>query len=224
MTVEEITSAVYNDVEAGLVGIHSNPTISMEQLEDEVVAERERIILEWWKKGILQKGDLLTAINCVVVDCKDPAKCCNNEAGYSEKHFEIPQTIAGIGDDSIYWIGSADRKQQYRVFYSPVQVKYGKYKKRNSNKPYVYIERTPNENGMYDGWIFGLPFVKTIAIIGIFRDPRQLQKIGCSGDCDNNGGDLGSLSMEVKDRLTKTKLYYYRQALQPPHRNDQTSR
>lgn len=47
MTVEEITSAVYNDIEAGLVGIHSNPTISMEQLEDEVVAERERVILEW---------------------------------------------------------------------------------------------------------------------------------------------------------------------------------
>lgn len=47
MTVEEITSAVYNDIEAGLVGIHSNPTISMEQLEDEVVSERERVILEW---------------------------------------------------------------------------------------------------------------------------------------------------------------------------------
>lgn len=46
MTVEEIASAVYNDVESGLVGIHSNPTISMEQLEDEVVATREAVILE----------------------------------------------------------------------------------------------------------------------------------------------------------------------------------
>lgn len=47
MTIEQIASAVYNDVEAGLVGIHSNPTMDMEQLEDEVVAERERVILEW---------------------------------------------------------------------------------------------------------------------------------------------------------------------------------
>lgn len=46
MTIDEISSAVYNDVEAGLVGTHSNPTMSMEQLEDEVVAERERVILE----------------------------------------------------------------------------------------------------------------------------------------------------------------------------------
>jgi hypothetical protein len=46
MTIEEIASAVYNDVESGLVGMHSNPTMSLEQLEDEVVAERERVILE----------------------------------------------------------------------------------------------------------------------------------------------------------------------------------
>lgn len=224
MTIEQIASAVYNDIEAGLVGIHSNPTLSMEQLEDEIVAERERVILEWWKKGILQKGDLLTAINCINVDCDNPTKCCNNAAGYSEKHFEIPQTIAGLGEDSIYWIGSADRKQQFSTYYTPVQASYHKYNKRKANRPYVYIERTPNKNGMYDGWIFNLPFVKTISVIGIFKDPRQLEKLGCDGNCDNNNGDFGSLSMEVKDRLTKSKLYYYRQALQSPHRNDQTAR
>ena len=118
MTIEQIASAVINDVEAGIVGLHENITLSQEQIEDEVVAKRESTILQWWKRGILQKGDLLMAINCVVVDCKDPSKCCNNDAGYSEKHFEIPQTIAGLGDDSIYWIGSADRKQQYSIYYS----------------------------------------------------------------------------------------------------------
>lgn len=46
MTIEQIASAVYNDVISGLVGINSNPTLSMDQLEDEVVAERERVILE----------------------------------------------------------------------------------------------------------------------------------------------------------------------------------
>lgn len=224
MTIEQIASAVYNDVMSAFAGANSNPVMDMDQLEDEVVAERERLILEWWKKGILQKGDLLTSINCIEVSCEDPSKCCNNTAGYSEKHFEIPQTIAGLGDDSIYWIGSADRKQQFSIYYSPVQASYHKYSKRRARKPYVYIERTPNKNGMYDGWIFNLPFVKTISIIGIFRDPRQLEKLGCDGNCDNSNGDFGSLTMDVKDRLTKEKLYFYRQALQPPHRNDQTSR
>jgi hypothetical protein len=46
MTIEEIASAVYNDVESALAGAHSNPVLDMTQLEDEVVAERERVILE----------------------------------------------------------------------------------------------------------------------------------------------------------------------------------
>lgn len=224
MNVEEIASAVFNDVTSAFAGVHGNPAMDMEQLEDEVVAERERVILEWWKRGILQKGDLITTINCINVDCDDPTKCCNNAAGVSEKHFEIPQLIGGIGDDSIFWIGSADRKEPFKVYYSPTQAKYHKYRKRGANTPYVLINKSPNNNKMYDGWIFNLPYVKSISITAIFRDPRQLERLGCDGNCDVSGGDFGNISMEVKDRLTKTKIYFYRQALQAPHRNDQTSR
>lgn len=46
MTTEELASAIILDVEAGLVGLHNNPTISLEQIEDEVVATRELVILE----------------------------------------------------------------------------------------------------------------------------------------------------------------------------------
>ena len=77
---------------------------------------------------------------------------------------------------------------------------------------------------MYDGWIFNLPYVKTISVTGIFKDPRQLERLGCDGNCDNFSGDFGSISREVQTRLTKEKLYFYRQALQAPHRNDQTAR
>lgn len=46
MTVDELTSAIYNDIVAGLVGIHSNPTISLDQLADEVVDTRAAVVLE----------------------------------------------------------------------------------------------------------------------------------------------------------------------------------
>ena len=36
MTLQQISSAVYNSVVGGLTGITSNPKISIEQLEDEV--------------------------------------------------------------------------------------------------------------------------------------------------------------------------------------------
>lgn len=219
MTIEQLSSAIVNDIYSGLSGLNnSNISISQDQLADEIVDLRQLIIKEWWLKGILQKGDLLTALNCVVVDCKDPTKCgpCDKAydgpAGHSEMHFEIPKTVEGIGSDAIAFVGSADRQERYRIYYNPAQMKYHSYRKRYRNKPYVYIEKTPNENGNYDGWIFNLPFVKRIAVIGIFKDPRDLEKLGCSGDCDNTNGDLGSVSAEIQNRLTKSKLYYYRQA------------
>lgn len=231
MTIEELASAIVNDIYSGLSGLNnSNISISLEQLEDEIVALREDIIMEWWKKGILQKDDLLTALNCVVVDCKDPVKCgpCdkiyNGPAGRSELHFEIPKTVGGIGSDALVFVGSADRKERYRIYYNPTELAYHKYRKRGANKPYVYIEKTPNENGMYDGWIFNLPFVKTISIIGIFKDPRDLERLGCDGNCDNTNGDFGSISMEIKERLTKQKIYYYRNAWYPPQPNNQVAR
>lgn len=230
MTIEQIASAVSNDVRSGLAGINSNIDISLEQLEDEIVELREQIVREQWLQGILQRGELLTALNCVVVDCKDPTKCgpCDKAysgvAGESEMHFEIPKTINGLGEDAIYFVGSADRKERYRVYFNPAQVKYNKYRRRHKDMPYVYIERTPNENGNYDGWVFNLPFVKTISVIGIFKDPRDLEKLGCDGNCDSTNGDVGSVSHEVQSRLTKEKLTYYRNYYYPPQPNNQVAR
>ena len=228
MNIEQISAAIINDLYAGLSGLNNaNHSISEEQLEDEVVTMREQVILEWWKKGLLQKDDLLTAINCVVVDCKDPTKCSacdkpySGPAGRSEMHFQIPQVISGIGEDALFFVGSADRQVRYKVYFTPSQAKYHKYRRYNANKPYVYIEKTPNENGMYDGWIFNLPFVKTISVIGIFKDPRDLQKIGCDGNCDNSNGEIGSVTHEIKERLTKEKIFYYRQLWMPPTPNTQ---
>ena len=46
MVLDNLTSAIYNDIVAGLVGINSNPNISMLQLQDEVIETREIIIKE----------------------------------------------------------------------------------------------------------------------------------------------------------------------------------
>lgn len=230
MTIEQISSAIVNDLYSGLRELNSNIDVSLEQIEDEVVAMREQIIREYWLHGLLRRDDLLTALNCVVVDCKDPNKCSacdrpySGPAGQSELHFEIPRTVDGLGEDAIFFIGSADRQERYRVYYSPTQVKYNKYRRRAKNSPYVYIEKTPNENGNYDGWIFNLPFVKTISVIGIFKDPRDLERLGCDGNCDNSNGDIGSISHEVQSRLTKEKLAYYKQYSMPPQPNNQVAR
>ena len=47
MTIEQIASAIVNDIESGLSGTNSNLNISLEQIEDEVVSMREQVIREY---------------------------------------------------------------------------------------------------------------------------------------------------------------------------------
>ena len=102
MIINELASAIYNDIVAGLVGIVANPTISMEQLEQDVIDERLAIIKEYSLKNLIPKKDLLISINCIDVDCESMDKCCNSD-NYSKPiaHFEIPQLVNDFGDGAI---------------------------------------------------------------------------------------------------------------------------
>lgn len=154
MKLNEIASAVYNNLVGGnLIPLSVRGFLSIEQLEDEIVAERETVLKEWYLKSLLDKSDLMYAINCVQVDCKDQNKCpCRDPKVVKRaKHFEIPPLADGLGEDAISFIGSTDRTNSFRVYFNLEAANYNKYRTRNADKPYVYIEKTPNENGMYDG-------------------------------------------------------------------------
>jgi hypothetical protein len=73
---------------------------------------------------------------------------------------------------------------------------------------------------MYDAWIFGAPLLKTISVIGIFKDPRQLLSYDCCATDDIE--NYSSLSSEIKKRLTEKKIRYYRQFASPLTPNDQS--
>ena len=220
MQVEKLASAIYNDIVGGLIGISSTPTISMDALEDDVIDERLQIIKEYSLKNLIPKKDLLYSINCIETDCKSLDKCCSS-SNYSkpELHFEIPQLINDFGENSVEFIGSINRETQYKI-YTSTSFQYHKYSRRGANHPYVYIETTPNENNMYDGWIFNAPFTKKISIIAIFKDPRQLEEYGCCSPIDVE--NMSFINNEIKKRLTEKKLRYYRQFAAPITPNDQT--
>ena len=219
MQVEKLASAIFNDIVAGLSGITSTPTISIEQLQDDVVDERLQIIKEYSLKNLVPRRDLLYAINCIDVDCKSLDKCCSS-GNYSDPiaHFEIPQLVNDFGDSSIEYIGSIDKQIQFK-HYTTIAYKHHNTKIRGKHKPYTYIETTPNENNMYDGWVFNAPLLKRISILGIFKDLRQLEGYGC---CQEDLNNMTFIDREIKKRLTESKLRFYRQFLQQPQPNNQT--
>ena len=221
MNVNQIASAIINDLFSGnLVSLSNRAMISQEQIEDECIEARCAIIKDWYLKNMLNLGDMMVAINCVEVDCKDQNKCsCMSSLANAKmaKHFEIPQLMPGLGVDALAFVGSTDRSHAFKVYYNLEAIKYQqhyqKYRKRPNNKPFVYIEKTPNENGMYDCWIFDAPFIQYITVIGIFKDPRQLEKYNCCDDIDYL--EMGAISNEIKNRILQKKIQLYRTSAPP---------
>ena len=158
MNVNQIASAIINDLFSGnLVSLSNRAMISQDQIADEVIETRNTVIKDWYLKNMLNLSDMATAINCVEVDCKDQNKCSCKELGVikNAKHFEIPQLLSGLGSEALAYVGSTDRTHSYKIFYNREALDYYKYFQKYSrvkkNRPFVYIERTPNENGMFDG-------------------------------------------------------------------------
>lgn len=217
MTSNQIASAIINDLFSGkFIDSLDSSVISVEQLEDEVYEERASIIKELFIKGALRKEEVLFALNCVPVDCADQNKCECSEVKNPKnaKHFEIPILMNGLGSDALAYIGSTDRTNSFKVFYNREALDYykysQKYKRGKKDKPYVFIDKTPNKNGKYDGWVFNAPFIKNLAVIGVFQDPRQLEGYNCCADTDYL--ELGIISSEIKNRLLTKKLKIYRTA------------
>ena len=191
-------------------------------LKDRIVDERLQIIKEYSLKGILPKNDLYLSINCIEVDCKDLDRCRCGKGGCETPiaHFEIPQLLNDYGELAVDYIGSTDRQVPFIYYTSSQAWQYHQYRKRGKFLPYVYIDITPNENNMYDCFIFNAPLIKQVSVVAIFKEPRQLEEYGCCSPIDVE--NMSFINNEIKKRLTEKKLRYYRQFAAPITPNDQT--
>ena len=220
--IEKLASAIRNDVVGGLRGYHTNLSMSLEQIMDEIVDERLQILKEYSLKGVLPVKDLYLSINCIPVDCKDLERCrcvSDTECATVTAHFEIPQIVNDYGYLSIDYIGSSDRQNPFIYYTSSTAYRYHKYRKRGKNRPYVWIDTTPNENGMYDCFVFNAPLLGQVSITAIFKDLRQLERYACCTELRDN--NMTFINNEIKKRLIEKKIRYYR-ALAPQNLpNDQ---
>ncbi len=217
--IHKLASAIYNDIVGGLRGFTGTPNMSIDQLEDEIINERLQIIKEYAMKGLIPRNDLLMSISCISTDCQSLDQCrCGESYSKPELHFEIPQLVNDLEADSIEYLGSVDKLQEFKI-YTNMNFLYHKYKRRGASQPFVYIQTTPNENNMYDGWVFNAPLLKKLSIIAIFKDPRQLSFYECcAGDDIEN---YSFLSTEIHKRLVEKKLRVYRQLAPQPTSNTQ---
>ena len=226
MYIEKLASQIRNDVVSGLRGYHQNLSMNIDQLQDEIVACRLSIINELHSKGIAPIDDLLMAINCVDVDCESLERCScgkKSDGDTITAHFQIPQRVTTYGTQAMKYLGATDRQNKFTIVTSLSELQTIKYRRRGLTKPYVWIDLAPNAEGMLDCFLFNAPFVRQVSIVAVFKDPRQLNKYKCCNLDDLNGPDVNNSFIDqlIKDKLTKEKLYYYRQAAAPKLSNDQ---
>lgn len=226
MELNKLASAILNDILSGLRGITSNISLSVEQLEDDIVDERLTIIKEYALKGLLPVKDLVTSINCLEVDCKPIENCnlCNSNLNVRETkipHVEIPQIVTDLGVDAIQYFGTVDRNTPFKI-YTDISYQYHKYNRWLGRKPYIYIDTSPNENGMYDCYIFNAPLIKTLSIIAVFKDPRQLEQFTCCNA--EEVSNMNFLTNDIKRRITEKKVRWYRNLAAPNLPNDQVAK
>lgn len=227
MYIEKLASQIRNDVLAGLKGYHQNLSLNMEQLEDEIVNCRLALIEQQFLNGRLPLKDLMVAINCVDVDCESLERCrCNTAINPTmTQHFQIPQVIYNFGKQAIDYIGSPDRKTKFQIITSLSELENKKYRRRGKDKPYVWIDFAPNNSGMLDCFLFNAPMLKQVSVVGLFKDPRQLKYYNCCGgseeDLTGPDDNMSYISELIKEKLTKEKLYYYRQVPPAPEPNNQ---
>lgn len=206
--INKLASSILNDIYSGLQGFHINISLSIEQLEQEIVDERLSLLKEYSLKGILPINDLYTTIDCIEVDCETPSKC--DSCGQIDKvpHFEIPQLLNDYGSKAISYIGSVDMQNPFVYYTDRQSVLLHKYRKRGKDKPYVWINTTPNEHGKYDCYIFNAPLIKCVTVVAIFKDLRQLE--GCGEELDN----YSFLDSEIRNNIIERKIKQYRQLAQ----------
>lgn len=226
MELNKLASAILNDILSGLRGITSNISLSVEQLEDDIIDERLTIIKEYALKGLLPVKDLVTSINCLEVDCKPIENCnlCNSNLNVRETnipHVEIPQIVTDLGVDAIQYFGTVDRNTPFKI-YTDISYQYHKYNRWLERKPYIYIDTAPNENGMYDCYIFNAPLIKTLSIIAVFKDPRQLEQFTCCNA--EEVSNMNFLTNDIKRRITEKKVRWYRNLAAPNLPNDQVAK
>jgi len=220
MTLEQLTSAVYNNIVTGLKGTNVNVPVTHEHIEDSIISERLLIIKEYMVKGLLPRKDLLVSIPCISLNCypieKCPSSCGAQKTGTTYLHFEIPQIIQDFGEEAIEYIGSKDRMNPFKV-YTDNSHMYNRFRTRRSTRPYVWIDTTPNSDNMYDGYIFNAPMMKDLTAIIIPKDPRQLAYYSC---CSQDLDYFSFFAADLEKRVSEKFLRYYRQIVYIPQPSD----
>ena len=222
MTLEEMASAIRNNVGGGLREVY-NHAYSITQLEDEISNMRGQLILENSQTGILKPAFFLQKIdNLELKLVRFPY------GGYSNSpdrvlHTEIPKLAPTSDNTAISFFGPPDFNLDIKRYFDD-SFNSHKYSRVIKKRPYVYIDLSINGEGKHDSYFFNIEGnnLRTASIRAIFDNPVKLmEEQGLFAHEEEFPAPLAIQEMIV-DRLTAKYVEYYRKMNQGYQPNTET--
>lgn len=176
LSLFQLASMVQNNVSGGLRG-QQNFTYSIEQLQDELMVERNGLLSDMQRKGLRLPLDecsqRLDALELTVQDYTQLPAGIASLAGLEDLvrrpilHYTAPELVSLTDrDQTLRYVGPISRRSSWDVAWKPSQVEFRKHRRLQSTTPLVYVSGP-------DRWVFGCPVSqRTVSESGVYSDPR----------------------------------------------------
>lgn len=212
MTLNELASAIHNDISSGLRG-KTDTIIPISQLEDEIVNKRNSLIKKYSLNGLIPIQDLIQSIECVSLECNDVANCCSGiKSGTKALRFTLPRLSTIYGKEAIQFIGSISRAEPFKVYYDSSFV-YHTHKAYNK-RPYVWVNmgsRVGDKGGFIYGYVFNTPYMEKLSMDIVAENPYDA--LTCCNDKDSMEFPAPKfIQDEIKSMVTEQFIRYYKAA------------
>lgn len=221
MTLNEIASAIRNHISDGLSGAVANYSYSVEQLKEEIILMRNKLLFERATAGKVNLKQYYQTYPGVILNPEDISASKVLTSYKRALGFTSPRIISTINDESeVVLIYTINNERSFKV-YRTIEYRDHKYRQKTKRAPFVYLDTTIDAEGFVKGWLMNTTqyeSIRAITIQAVFSNPMDVP--GFNEDKEFPA-PLESQN-DIITALTAQYVQYYRQMNIIPRPNTAT--
>ena len=154
----------------------TNTNLDINQIKDELVIVRNRLIHEYeLKKALVNASIMYREVNCIPVVCKDISECCDVDSDEKVLVAEIPELMELSTIPNLLYVGTIDRTTPFQIMRGNSYL-YRPYAKWTSKMKSVWYRQPKNQL-----ILFNVPdTIKSISVTLIPKNEQDLLKYECA--------------------------------------------
>lgn len=220
MTLDEMKSAIRNHVHDGLMGQVPDISYSVEQLEEEIMNMRAKLLNGYSAAGKkLNLNYFIQTIDTIPIESIDLAEASVFNTGFNKLGIKVPKIAATIGDIAIEYLGPVDKSKKFKIYFD-TDFNDHEYRPRTNRTPYAWLDTSVKASGNII-YLFNMgryPKMRYMSIRAVLNDPRDVP--GGLGEYTEFPCP-GWMQDEIISNLTERYVRYYRQLNIPPFASSQ---